>query len=659
MGLDFQKELNKEQYEIVKKGDGPVLVLAGAGSGKTRTLTYRVAYLINKGVNPENILLVTFTNKASKEMLSRIEDLLGYYPKGVWGGTFHHIGNRFLRRYAEIVGYEKNFSILDREDSLVLFKEVYEEFIGKESQNRYFPKSKILYNLISYARNRQENIFDLMKRKFDYLSDRDFETAQKIADRYKEKKIMANAMDFDDLLINWLNLLKKSEIVKNKLREKFQYILVDEYQDTNKIQNEIINLLAKKHKNILAVGDDSQSIYSFRAARIANILDFPKNFFNAKVYKLETNYRSTPEILDLANESIKNNQNKFPKKLKSVKESLKKPLLVITKNNKEQAFEVVRKIKELKGSGFDFQDIAVLVRSVFQGLELELALNRENIPYTMRGGIRFFEQKHIKDILAYLKILANFKDELAWLRVLNIYEGIGPKTAQKIFQEIKKFQNLETAIKEFEIFGNEKIKKSLNIVLKILKEMLLVKKKKEVVKKSIEIILKNGYREYLMSGFDNYKDRIDDLNEMSAFAYDYDNLDDFLSEIILSDTFKNKNDNSVILEKKDNDKVVISTIHQAKGLEWSQVFLLGLVDGQFPHRKVWENPQEIEEERRLFYVAVTRAKDSLYLFYPMINNQNESINELSSFIKELDESLFDKQDKVYLGSDDLPIIEYE
>ncbi|MBT4433052.1 ATP-dependent helicase [Candidatus Falkowbacteria bacterium] len=657
--INFKEELNNEQFEAVTKGDGPVLVLAGAGSGKTRTLTYRVAYLVEQGVDPENILLVTFTNKASSEMLERVEKILNRYPRGIWGGTFHRIGNRLLRKYATLLGYKNNFTILDREDSMVLLKQCYDELANKNEKSNYFPKAKIIHNLIGFARNRGMDLRDLMGKSYDYLSSQEIDLAQSISEYYARKKKDSNAMDFDDLLINWLKLLTGHSKVREKFQEQFKYILVDEYQDTNVIQDKIINILAVKNKNILVVGDDSQSIYSFRAAEISNILDFSQNFSKTKIHKLETNYRSTPEILELANQSILNNENKYPKNLKSIKSENKKPLFVVGRDNREQAKFISQEISRLIDQGESPQEIAVLFRSAFQALELELELNREGIPYTMRGGIKFFEQKHIKDIVSYLKVLSNFKDETAWRRVLMLHEGIGLQTAGKIFSQIKNFNILEDAIKLLEFKGSEKINNSLKNVLSIFKE--LVEIKEDVIQSSVKIILKNGYNLYLKTNFENFLERADDLNQMGAFSENYKSVDDFLSEVALTEAFKNNRNQSNVVQVEDGekDKIILSTIHQAKGLEWNTVFVIGLVDGQFPHRKVYEKHSEIEEERRLFYVAVTRAKDKLYLTYPMVSSRSEDMNEVSTFIEELDESLFEKKGRNEESFDDLPVIEYE
>ena len=656
MRINYKKELNKEQYKAVIESDGAALVLAGAGSGKTRVLIYRVAYLIENGVSPENILLVTFTNKAANEMLTRVQHLLKKEPKGIWGGTFHHIANRLLRKYAQVLGYKNNFTILDREDSLSLLKQCYDEFIDVKRKSKYFPKANIIYRIISLARNKKILTEEIMKKDYDYLTDQEISSVKKISERYKQKKKEINSMDFDDLLINLLKLLSENINIKEQLSRQFQYVLVDEYQDTNRIQADIIQALSEKHKNILAVGDDSQSIYSFRAADISNILNFPKRIPNTKIYKLETNYRSIPQILDLANQSISNNKNKYPKNLKSIKASAEKPIFILCRNNRKQAEFVIQEILKLQKQGIKINNIAVLFRSAFQALELELALSQSGILYVMRGGMRFFDQKHIKDVVAYLKILTNFRDEIAWQRILRLYEGIGLQTSQKIFNQVKKFSSLEEVIMFFKFRANEKVLKSLKSILSIFNKINKIKKNS--VGELVKVILQSGYMDYLKTNFDNFLDRIDDLTQLANFSVKFKNLDDFLAELALSDSFQNKEKNIVRKNESKQEKLVLSTIHQAKGLEWDTVFLIGLVDGQFPHRKVYDYPQEMEEERRLFYVAVTRTKNRLYLIYPTINNQNMNINELSTFVSELDEVFFDKID-FNNSFENLPTIEYD
>jgi len=638
--IDYKSELNKAQLDVVLHGEGPCLVLAGAGSGKTRTLVYRVAYLIEKGVNPKNILLVTFTNKAAKEMLNRVEVLLKCKPKGLWGGTFHHIGNMVLRRYAKVLGYNSKFTILDREDSKTLLKSVMGE-LKINYKEKYFPKAEVILAIISFTANSQSRIKDVIEDKYSYLDPKLIPVIEKINLAYHGKKLKTNVMDFDDLLVNWLKLLKKDKDVKKRLATQFKYILVDEYQDTNHIQSEIIYELGTVHKNVLVVGDDCQSIYSFRAADINNILDFPKHYKKASVYKIEQNYRSSPEILELANESIANNKNQYEKQLEAVIESKQKPALVALRDSEQQAQFIAQRILELQEEGASLNDTAILFRSSFQVMEMELELNKRNIPYQMRGGIRFFEQAHIKDVVAYLKVLNNYQDELSWKRILLLHEGIGNTNADRVWQEIIQARNLKSAIDKLNhISGSPKVIRSLEKINELLK--YLNEQKKDFIATAIKQVLKADYETYLKAVFDNAKDRIEDLNQLANFALQYSKLEEFLSDVTLSEGFKGETTDGS--NDGPDESLVLSTIHQAKGLEWKYVFVIGLVEGQFPHYKIYDNPEEIEEERRLFYVAVTRAKEELYLTYPIISFSyatGQNINKPSGFIQELDDSLFE------------------
>ncbi len=625
--VDYQKDLNAEQRKIVENGEGPVLVLAGAGSGKTRVITYRVAYLIEKkGVSPDNILLVTFTNKAAKEMSQRVSQLLGQELKGLWRGTFHHIANRFLRKYSSLIGYQPYFTILDREDSLLFFKQCYEEIVTE--RGKYFPKPNLLASYLSLNRNRDVSLKDYLLSEFSYLTEKEFSLASQIQKRYAEKKKEAQVMDFDDLLIYFRDLLRQEKI-GSRIASQFHYILVDEFQDTNKIQAEIIKILASAHKNILAVGDDAQSIYSFRAAEVKNILNFPQEFSGAKIFRLETNYRSRQPILDLANASISYNRQGFKKELQSARGQGKPPILFMAKNNQDQARLVVRKIKEELGKNKEAK-IGVLFRSAFQALELELELNRQGMPYILRGGLRFFDQKHIKDMLACLRIKANPQDEVAWQRLLLLGDYIGPKAAHKIFTL---FQEKGESIFQDNSFSlPSRAASSWKKWQTILADLFSQEKPPA---SQLLTFFNQFYSTYLRLHFDDYADRQDDCQQFIAFAQSYQDLDSLLSDVLLAENF-------TLADKKDNP-LILTTIHQAKGLEWDIVFLIGLVDGQFPHRKVYDNPKEIEEERRLFYVAVTRAKEKLFLFFPAYNNQSNSLNQASCFLEET-ENFFLKEE---------------
>ncbi|MEK7167544.1 MAG: ATP-dependent helicase [Patescibacteria group bacterium] len=640
--IDYQKELNSAQYEAVVKTDGPSLILAGAGSGKTRVLVYRTAYLLEKGIPPDNLMLVTFTNKAAKQMLGRIETLLQIKPQGLWGGTFHHLGNRILRMYGRHIGIDPNFNILDEQDAKDIVKSC-----GKAIRlpdDKRFPKTDVIRKIISLSINLDQSLTEIIASRFSHLPEEYCSTISQIAEIYQKKKQSANSLDFDDLLLKWNRLLEEKPEVRGKLSRQFEHILVDEYQDTNPVQSRIIANLAGKSQNVFVVGDDSQSIYSFRGADVGNILNFPKTFKESRIFKLETNYRSTPEILGLANSSIAYNKKQFKKVLHTHRESGEKPTLISLADAYQQAGFVTQRILDLKKEGILLKQMAVLFRAHYQSLELEMELNKRNIPYVMRGGLRFFEQAHIKDVVAYLKILHNFKDEISWQRILNFESGIGSVTASKIFSEIAKMDSLEMAL-NLDFPGKngwENVKNHL--------KLLLTEKE---LPRILETILLSGYDSYLKDNYENYQDRLNDLEQLVIFSKSYDSLSDFLSDVTLAEGFKGEQ------ASKQEEALTLSTIHQAKGLEWPVVFVIGLVDGQFPGNKFFARETDIEEERRLFYVAVTRAQDKLYLTFPSFDHRLDSINEPSQFLRELPKGAYkDWQDEeadevVYVDEDDV------
>jgi DNA helicase II / ATP-dependent DNA helicase PcrA len=643
--IDYKKELNDEQYKVITDGDGPCLVLAGAGSGKTRTLVYRLLYLLEQGVDPGRILLVTFTNRAASEMMNRVEVLYGQKPRGLWGGTFHGVGNRILRKYGRHIGIESNFTILDSEDSQTLIKSCLKSV--SVPQDKYFPKAKLVSKIISLSANLAKPINTVIYDRFPQIDREHVAYIERISEVYQEKKKKANALDYDDLLSQWNRLLIESKTTRDALAKKFTYILVDEYQDTNHIQGEVINHLAGSDQNVLVVGDDSQSIYSFRGADVNNILTFPKVYKNSKTFKLETNYRSTPEILKLANLSIEHNENKFEKKLKTNKKSSLKPALASLDDNRDQANFICKRIIELEESGIEAKDMAILFRAHYQSLEIEMELNKQTIPYTLRGGLRFFEQAHIKDVVAYLKIVHNLHDELAWLRILQMQPGIGGANAEKIYQMVSIFQTLPEILNSgLDSSLGARVSAGWRGIVPILAR--LASADSDDVANLVRLLIDSSYQDYLRGTFENYKDRLDDLEQLEVFARDYKTLDKILADIALAEGFKGAD----VTSEKPREGVVLSTIHQAKGLEWKVVFVVGLVDGQFPGAQVFDRPQDVEEERRLFYVATTRAEDQLFLTYPIYNSRSGNTNTISQFIRELPEDVYDDWHIQKYASDD-------
>ncbi|UCH12175.1 MAG: UvrD-helicase domain-containing protein [Candidatus Omnitrophota bacterium] len=640
--IDYTKHLNPEQLKVVMGADEPCLVLAGAGSGKTRTLIYRVAYLLERGVKPDNILLATFTNKAARQMKDRVEMLLRKDVKDLWCGTFHHIGNRILRMRGKHIGIKPDYNIMDQEDARTLIKACLRE-LKINTKDKFFPAPRVIQSIISYSRNTKENLSNVINTYYPEFLEL-INDVKVIYSIYTKRKASSNNLDYDDLLTETLRLLNQSQAVRGRFTGQFENILVDEYQDTNKLQFEIIKILSEEHKNILVVGDDAQSIYAFRGATIDNIFNFPKEFPETKIFKLQTNYRSSQDILDLANESINFNRKQYEKDLKSVKGRGEKPILIEVRDLRRQSAFIIQRVLELHDEGYDLKKMAVLFRAHYQSAELEMELLKRGIPYIIRGGIKFFEQAHIKDALSYLRIIQNPNDEIAWMRALSLEQGIGAGFSTKIF---KNFTWNCKSLKD--IFKDKHwnfLKKKTRVAFEHFRNTMSAVTKDNTYGKidlMLETVIKTGYEKYCITHFDNYKDRLDDLKELLNFAHTYRSVNKFLADTSLGETFKGE---TVIEPVKDtSDYLILTTIHQAKGLEWDAVMIIGLIDNQFPHSKSMEDLQQLEEERRLFYVAVTRAKNYLYLIHPMTRydyNYGNVIARPSVFIEELPHESYEK-----------------
>jgi DNA helicase-2/ATP-dependent DNA helicase PcrA len=634
--INYEEELNREQYAVIMHHSGPMLVLAGAGTGKTRTVTYRVARLIETGVRQENILLLTFTNKAAREMMRRVEFLIGRNIQGLWGGTFHHIGNMLLRLHCRLIGFREGFSILDREDSKDLFDVCLAEIKKRET---IIPKGSVLCEMYSLAKNKESSIDEVIVLRFPHFYNAIDEIKETIA-RYDKKKRDLNLMDFDDLLTNWKRLLLENDNILEYYSLKFAHVLVDEYQDTNKLQAEIVDLLARGKRNLMAVGDDAQSIYSFRGADFENILKFPERYPDVTTYSLTTNYRSIPEILYLANQSIVHNARQFHKELRSVKSPGNIPCMVPLKDIFQQADFVAQKILDINAEGITLNEIAVLYRSHYQSMELQMELQRRSIPFEVRSGLKFFEQAHIKDILSFLRVVINPYDELGWKRIVKLIPGIGNVTAGRLWESISKSGSPLDAIGEMGRLVPKKALDGFSLFLDLLKILRNAGQGEMPLQPSaaIEHILKHGYEDFLYSHYPNADDRIEDIEQMMRFALKYTSLETFVSELSLQSA-------SGEVEEGDEDRecVILSTVHQAKGLEWSTVFVIGLNDGRFPSVRSLKTDYE-EEERRLFYVAVTRAKDELCLCYPITSENWHGLDFLrpSRFLKELPEDVYEE-----------------
>jgi DNA helicase-2/ATP-dependent DNA helicase PcrA len=638
--IDLSSHLNAEQLDAVTSGDGVSLVIAGAGSGKTRVVTYRVAHLIDNGIPPARIMLLTFTNKAAREMLHRVELLIKGETRRVAGGTFHHIGNMLLRQYGNAIDLNTNFTILDREDSKDLIEACVAEL--RLRTDRMFPKGAVLMDIIGYAVGAERSTGDVIEERFPHVlvyAD-DIASVKKL---YDKKKRLMNHMDFDDLLYFWKELLMTVPEVKERLSEKYLHVLVDEYQDTNKIQAEIVDLMASKSKNLMVVGDDSQSIYSFRGACFDNIIEFPERYPGAKIFKLTTNYRSTEEILRLANKSIAHNTRQFPKELHSLKRTGPLPALIPLKNNAQQAEFISQRILDLIDESVPLSGIAVLYRSHYQSMDLQMELTRRRIPYEVRSGLRFFEQAHIKDIISYLRAALNPRDEISWTRILKLTPGIGSVTAKKIYSHIAAAEHplelvtSDTITKHIPKRGQDNWHLFTDF-MNSLKHDDLFSRPSEAIRE----ILAAGYENYLKSSYENYDERKEDIEQLSIYANNFKDTTDFLSDLALLTSVQAED---VIEAGEEGEAIVLSTIHRAKGLEWSRVFVIGLTDGGLPPARAMDDFDKEEEERRVFYVALTRAKDELYLCYPIMDNRwydGSIIKRPSIFIQELPEGIYEK-----------------
>ncbi|MCH1502396.1 MAG: ATP-dependent helicase [Verrucomicrobiales bacterium] len=659
-GLDYASLLNEQQLEAVTSKPGAALVIAGAGSGKTRTLTYRVAYLLEKGYKPYNILLLTFTNKAAGEMLTRVGQLVPQDMHGIWGGTFHAIGNRILRKYGELLGYSSGFSIMDREDQTSLITQVRKESgLGKDGkkQDKRFPRSTVLADIYSITQNLDREIDDILHERYLQLEEY-FDAIKTIGRGYTKKKLDSNAVDFDDLLCQPLKLLEAHQEVREHYQEKFHAVLVDEYQDTNPIQSRMIDLFAGKHRHLMVVGDDAQSIYSWRGADFRNIMGFDKRYPGAKVYKIETNYRSVPEVLTLANESISANIHQFEKTLVPARESKDfLPAIIQVQDPNQQACFIGQRIEEIVNElGLAYSDVAILYRAHFHSMEVQMDLTQRGTPFMLTSGPRFFEQAHVKDVSSFMRFISNRRDEVAFKRMLKLVEGIGDVTADKLWRswlgceassnEHPLPQSFSKLFLGFNVPARSEVAwKQLAYTL----DELIDPEDLEPVAPvhMITSIVEGVYDDFAKVAFPNYEQRMQDIEQVKRYSEQYETLEEFLTKLSLETNAERQED------KDDKDKVVLSSVHQAKGLEWPVVFVIWLTQGMFPNRKALEADDQsedaMEEERRLFYVAVTRACDQLYLLHPMFRPGGRGYSDdyyqsPSDFITELPSELMEEWD---------------
>ena len=645
--IDYVAELNEQQLAAVTAPGGAALVIAGAGSGKTRILTYRVAWLLENGVKPWNILLLTFTNKAAREMVGRVTELLGSDADGIWGGTFHSIGNRILRRHAETIGFRPSFTILDREDQSDLMKSVAAD-AGAPLRDKRFPKPDVLGELFSLSANTGRPLADLVHDRFGYFEGMT-DTITAVRASYERRKLAANAMDFDDLLIRTNQLLTEHAEVAELYREQFRHVLVDEYQDTNLVQSDLVHLLGSKHGNVMVVGDDAQSIYSWRGANFENILGFPERYGGAQTYRIETNYRSVPGILDVANAAIRGNARQFEKSLVAWRKSGGRPVLAELATNNDQAAYVATQILELNRQGLEFREMAVLYRAHFHSMEIQLELTRRGIPFDVTSGLRFFEQAHVKDVAAFLKFAINPTDETAFRRMVRLLPGVGEKTADSLWTVVR--SGVESPAPFGEILRRAKPPARAAKIWEQLAATLdeIAPARAPIAPdRAIEVVMEAVYEDYMQAEFANFENRREDLRTLTGYARQFTSTEDFLAQVALLTNV----DGTATRRDTETDRVILSSVHQAKGLEWRAVFVIWLTEGMFPGSRSLEKPDALEEERRLFYVAVTRGRDHLHLTYPLVrlnSNYGDPFQRRSRFLAELPTHLLDKP-----GADEAP-----
>jgi len=698
--VDWGAELNEQQRAAVAAPDGPVLVLAGAGSGKTRVITYRVAYLLTeRRIKPQQVMLATFTNKAARSMLGRCEEAVGPAARDVTGGTFHHIANLLLRRYARRLDYESNFSILDDSDAASVMKVCRAES-GVDLMERAFPSAKLLVKIASAVVNTHTDLESLLTRRFPHLCER-LADIERVLVLYHERKFTSNQMDFDDLLVNWLRLLTEQPEVRATLARRYQHILVDEYQDVNHIQAAIVRELYLgessggptpgaegsgsalddadelpppepaveptepsaapspeppsaylAQRGLFVVGDDAQSIYSFRGADYHNIRSFPDVFPQATVYKLEVNYRSVPEVLNLANGVLDEADPQFKKELSAVKPAAaERPLLLACRDADEEAEFIAEQILKLREeTGMQYRQLAVLYRAHANRLQTELELTQRGIPFMVRGGLRFFEQAHIKDLLSYVVVLANSTDELAWQRMLSMCTRVGPKTIASVLSKIRGAEEAEGGTLGRFIHNGVadsargQAKQALTELRDYLRK-LAAQDEKLPVSDLIQQVLEGRYQSYLEMNYENWRQRLDDIEQLIVYAARFDTLTGFLSDIGLTGEIWGHRDMGGVEQDPEEGAVTLSTIHQAKGLEWKVVFVIHVQDDVLPHRMSRGDADAEDEERRLLYVAITRAEEALYITYPQMTETRDYqrlINRPSRFLTELPPSCYDE-----------------
>ena len=632
--VNYEEDLNEAQLEAVKSKDGPILVIAGAGSGKTKTLTYRVARLIEDGIKPENILLLTFTKKAAAEMLSRATIVLDNRCEKVAGGTFHSFANIILRKYSKLLGLKNNFTIMDRADCEDVINHIVGQLFPKKEKR--FPKKSTLLDIYSKSINKVTPTKQIIADEFPQFAHCEDKIIE-VHKAYVAYKRENSVLDYDDLLLYIKLLLENNDGLRKRLSNEYKYIMVDEYQDTNTLQADVIRLLASEHNNIMAVGDDAQSIYSFRGANYRNILDFPRLFENTKIIKLEQNYRSTQNILKLTNEIISKAKEKYTKNLFSNIVSPQVPALICAKDTQMEADFICQRILELLDEDISLSDICVLTRNARMSYNLEIELSKRAIPFQKFGGPKFMETAHIKDVVAHLRVILNPDDVISLTRILLLLKGVGASTVNNIMPIIK--GDLKPDIKLLPSNKSKSLTPLFN-TLGQLRDYSTTKKPEEIVSAVI-----NYYRPILKDKYDDFSKREKDLDHFEYLSTQYSNLEDFISDLALEPP--DASVEGMYKKNSDDEALTISTIHSAKGLEWDSVFIIGAVDGRFPSAYSFNSEEEMDEELRLMYVATTRAKNNLYITYPVDMydySMNMVLSKPSRFLDGIPDDILERWD---------------
>ena len=647
--LDIAARLNPAQAQAATHGDGSLLIIAGAGTGKTRTLVHRVAHLIQEGVRPERILLLTFTRRAAQEMLSRAERLAGGTSRSVHGGTFHATGHRLLRRFGGAAGIPKDFSIMDQGDAEDLMQ-LCRAQLGYASSHKRFPRKETLHYVYSRHINTEIPVTEIVRDEFPRFAEYCDDFVRIYAD-YLNRKQERNLVDYDDLLLFWASMLEASEELATRIASLYDHVLVDEYQDTNVLQARILRRMCRNHTNITVVGDDAQSIYSFRGANFRNILEFPKQFPGTTIVTLEQNYRSTKPILDVTNTVISRAEERFTKELWTERAGGEQPWLVSAKDEQQQTRFVADRILEFHEEGVPLREMAVLFRAGYMSADLEIELTNRKIPFEKWGGIKFLETAHVKDVLAFLRILENSRDEVSWYRILQLLPGIGEATARAAISALAAAAWESAA---FARYVPPPRARAAHAALVLLLDDLRRAPESETPAVTADIArVRQLYDNILRERYDRPDPRLADLDQLQVIAAGYPSRESFLSALALEPPQATQ-DLAAGERREEDDVLVLSTVHSAKGREWDAVFVIWAVDGWFPSSRSLDEQDALEEERRLMYVALTRARNELTVVHPLSAYGSRGaadyfVAQLSRFF---DAGVRAKMQRVALAADD-------